>query len=268
MKKWTPRKKFFISIFVFLILISIAFSGQFTEYQGHFYFKPLTKVQPPYFPGSYENYSIYGSQFPWQTNATGYLNVSSYSNTTFLKIHAKFSSSGYPFYVNRTLQIEDIGGKFYYNGSPIFLPFFCTGGNMTSGYGKNYSNASLGTPRMITAPGIYQYHVGFYPLGGGSFPNFYIFDARNKMLFAMEGLDPIINNVLGIEITGNNKTYPVPVILVLNSTNYMIFPVNWPYVALVYVVGFALGWIIIVPAIIILVIASYRKKRKNNGKHR
>jgi len=267
MIKWTPRKKIIFSIFIFLILISIAFSGQFTEYQGHFYFKPLTKPQPPYYPGSYENYSIYGSPFPWNSNATGYLNVSSYSNITLLKIHVKYSVYSYPkiFYDNRTLEIENIQGKFYYNGSPIILPFFYLGGNVISGYGKNYSNATI-SESMITPPGIYQYHIGIY---ADNQSDQYIFDAENKMLFGLEGLDPVINNVLGVEILDNNKTYPVPVTMILNSTNYMIFPVNWLYVVLVYVVvGFFMGWFIIVPVIILLVIASYRKKRENNGRHR
>ncbi len=267
MKKWTHRKKIFFSIFIFLILISIVFSGQFTEYQDHFYFKPLTKTQPPYYPGSYENYSIYGSPFPWSTNATGYLNVSSYSNITILKIHVKFSVFDNPkvFYDNRTLQIENIQENYYYNGSPIILPFFYTGGNVTSGYGKNYANATI-YESMITPPGIYQYHPGIYAENQS---DQYIFDAENKMLFGLEGLDPVINNVVGVEIPGNNTTYPVPITMVLHSTNYIIFPVNWLYVVLVYVVvGFAMGWFIIVPAIILLVIASYRKKRENNGKHR
>ncbi len=272
MKKWTRRKKI-LSIFIFLILIGFIFSGQFTESQDHFYFKPLTKTQPPYFPGSYENYSIYGSSFPWQSNATGYINVSSNSNTTILKIHVMFSSpySAGIFFVNRTVQIENIQGKFYYNGSRIFLPFFYTGGDVISGYSNNYNDADnnsynnatpseIGYNTLITPPGIYQYHNGIYITTDD---DNYIFAESNKILFGLEGLDPVINNVVGVDIPGNHTTYPVPITMVLHSTNYIIFPVDWPFIIFVFIIlVFLTGWFIFVPVIILLVIASYRNRKK------
>ncbi len=166
------------------------------------------------------------------------------------------------FFVNRTVQIENIQGKFYYNGSRIFLPFFYTGGDVISGYSNSYTNATPPdiSQSMITPPGIYQYHPGIYVMTDS---DDYIFAERNKILFGLEGLDPVINNVVGVEIHGNNTTYPVPITMVLHSTNYIIFPVDWPYVILVYsVVVFAIGWIIIVPVIILLVISSYRNRKK------
>ncbi len=260
MKKMTRRKKI-ISIFLILILIGILTSGLFSESHGHLYFSPATK-QSPYYPGSYENYSISGSNLLLTNkNATGYLNVSSNSNITTLRIQVMFYDSSKPVFVNRTAELTDNGGKFHYNGSRVYLPFFYTG-SVISSIGNIYENATQSniSRSMITQSGIYQFHPGIYI---NMKTEFDLFAAGNKLLVGMEGVDPVISNLLGVQIHYGNRSYPVGMILTLHSTSYVVFPVNWPYVVAVYVVvAFSVGFIIIVPAAIVLGVVAYRRKKR------
>ncbi|MHB8360040.1 MAG: hypothetical protein ACYDCP_11185 [Thermoplasmataceae archaeon] len=235
-------------------------SGLFSESHGHFYFSPFTN-QSPYYPGSYENYSISGSNLLLTNrNATGYLNVSSTPTITTLKIQLSFYESSKPAYVNRTAEIQDNGGKFYYNGSRIMLPFFYAN-SVVSSIGDIYENATPSniSRSMITQSGIYEFHPGIYI---NMRTEFDVFAARNKMLVGMEGVDPVISNVLGVQTHYGNKSYPVGMILTLHSTSYVVFPVNWLYVVAVYVVvAFSIGFIIIVPAAIVFGVVAYRRKK-------
>jgi len=267
MRKLTHRKKI-ISIFIILILISVMLSGLFTYDNGHFYFEPLTE-QAPYYSGSYENYtisSLYYESIYSKENATGYLNVSSSSNITTLNIHVVFynpSKPLEPIYVNKTVNIQDNGGKFYYNGSEVHLPFFYTG-HVISSFKNHYVNASQYdiSNSMITQTGLYHFHIGKY-ISTDSEGD--IFASGSKQLVMMCGIDPVISYMLGVSIHSGNKSYPVGLIMNLHSTSYIIFPVNWMYVIAVYVVvALSVGFIFIVPAAILLGILAYRKKKRRN----
>ncbi len=264
MGELTRRKKI-ISIFLVLIVIGVLSSGLFTERHGRFYFAPLMN-QPPYYPGSYENYSILGSNLLYfGKNATGYLNVSSISNITTLRIHVKFYDSLEPVYVNRTVEVTHIGGKLYYNGSQIYLPFFYTG-RVISAFNGVYENATSISQSMITQQVLYKFHPGIYVSTSqkSHLFGFYLFSAQNKMLIGMDGVNLIISHLLGVQVHDGSKSYPVALVLNLHSTNYIIFPVNWPYVILVYIViVFSLGFIFIVPSAIILIVVAYRRKWRN-----
>ncbi|GEM_PF-2824118 len=265
MKKITRRRET-VYILLFLTVISILTSGLFTVSHGHFYFEPTTK-QPPYYPGSYENYSISASNLILNShNVTGYLNVSSSSHITTLKIHAKFYYLSKPFFINKTVELTENGGKFYYNGTQVHLPFFYSG-NVISSFRNIYINATQSDiyHSMITQSSLYHFHPGIYVYTN---PQGDIFAASNKLLVEMQaGMDPVINYLLGVQIYGGNRSYPVGMILTLHSTSYIVFPVNWPYVAATFVVvSFAIGFPIIVPVAIVLAIASYRRrKRRKNG---
>lgn len=267
----SKRKKIF-TIFIVILILGISFSGMFAWHNNSLAFKYNNKIIP-YQAGTFENYTIYGKS----EHTTGYLNVSSTGTYVKINMYLKYhNSSSYPHIVTNKILNKTKNG-IYYKGKKVILPFFQSTGNTMLEYGNsmlNYSNKNI-SRSMITCPGLYKYHIGVYigasesdAAGFGSII-LAVYDLHSHLLNDMSDL----GNPTFAAITGayydNNTSYPIALGLFLHKTNTIVFPVNWIYVMLVYlIVAFALALFIIIPVAAILGITAYRRHRRKKVGHR
>ena len=257
-----------IAILIIVLIVGIPISGIFTVHNNHIYFILDNKVKP-YKAGTYENYTIRNSG-----NTSGYLNITSESKDILVNTHLNYldfnnscNSSEHMAEITTNRIINRTGNGFYYNNSRIILPFFYNPNSTTliqdGKQIENYSNKDI-AHSMITIGGIYMYHMGIC-LCPSNFTN--VYDAHSHLLSFMGDCgDPIFANITGAFY--NNTSRPIGMNLFLDKTNIVVFPVDWLYVGLVYlVVGLFLGFFVIVPAVVILSISAYRKHRKKGHKN-
>ncbi|MGC8496390.1 MAG: hypothetical protein ACP5NL_00085 [Thermoplasmata archaeon] len=259
-------KNFLIIIIIFLVL-GLFFSGMFAVHNGNICFYYTTN-QKPYLPGSYENYSLneFAVLGDMSYNFKGYINVSSGISSTTVDVNVWISvlaKPSYYFHDVKTLIFIEKNGYFYYNGSRVILPFFYEGNTVISEFRGNYNNGSNDGGSIITDPGIYQFHPGIFL--STSFEE-YEYSADSKQLFIMSSFvdsDPLFMEVFGIAYKADNNTYPVPLHIILNKTNYIVFPPDWLYIITTFSVVFIImGAPIIVPVLIILILIAYRKHKR------
>ncbi len=289
------HKKLFI--FISIIVILFLLSGSFTIYDNSLTFK-YTNTVKPYSPGTYMNYTVCGGKDLLMNNhPSGYINVTSFQNYISIKTGVRYfcdyyvngSYAGHSVLISvyNSIKILKKNNNLFFNNTQIVLPFFYSG-KILSHYKSVYENASYVSYGMINQNGIFEYHAGHYisPEGSGhvssndeyilnnsekSFHNFtrynacgfYAYDAHSELLNDFSGNNVIINYLLGLLKDENGSYYPLPMNVVLNKTNTIVFPVDYVYVAAVYaVLVFATGFFIIIPAAVILGLMWYRRRKK------
>lgn len=259
-------RKFKIIYFILIpiIVISISFSGMFTIHDGHI-ISEFTYNVSPYSPKTYENYTISSSNHMlFNDNASGYLSVSSSNSTSTISINIWYYNNTVKEHEERSIILEKEGNSYYYNNTIVVLPFFYHNNNVISRVGGTYQNATQEdvSDSLITQPGILQFHPGEY-----IYLNMetLIYENPTNLLFISGGVNLAINNLFNLYLHNNNGTesFPVGTILTLHSTNVVVFPVNWFYVVAVYVVvAISVGFIVIVPAAILLGLIAYRRRKR------
>ncbi|WP_337860376.1 hypothetical protein [Ferroplasma sp.] len=272
------KKKIKVLLTVIIVaIILLGFSGSFTMHNGEVY-SIFTTKQKPYESGHYMNYSI--NKAPGWCHTSGYLNVSSIHNHVFMNTSLMYqdiliNNTEINKTIVKSVEFNESHGHFYYNNSIVYLPFFYTNKIIThiddsknKYIGDAYVNETKGnfTLQLITNPqGIFKYHAGklvcFF--GNETYPGIYEYEADTSMLYHFQGVNPLIDSILSLILY--NGTQPIHMSLTLHKTNYIIFPIDWDYVALTYIVVFVLTFIVfIAPVIAIFGIYSYAKRRRRS----
>jgi len=224
-------------------------------------FKYTNKVTP-YSPGTFENYTIISNAI-YNEKDSGYINVSSTENHIIINMNlGYYNGTSYKKIITDKI-LNKTGNAIYFNDTEVVLPFFYNHNSKTLvQYGKdkyNYSKNDV-SDSILNLKGVYRCHIGIDIEHSNILA---VYDMHSNLLDFMCDIGNRVFSNITDAYFDNNISYPILMDIFLNKTNTVVFPIDYDYVALVYVlVAFSLGFFIIIPAAIILVLLWYRRRKK------
>ncbi len=254
-----------IVILVIILIICMSTSGTFAIHNNKIIFKYTNKVTP-YSQGTFENYTII-SNIIYNEKTSGYLNISSTKNNIIINMDLTYYNGTSFLKIITDKTLNKTGNAIYFNNTKVVLPFFNIHNSKTlMQYGKNKLNYSKNdvSNGIINIKGLYRCHVGVYISSSNILA---VYDLHSHLLnFICDTGNHVFSDITDTYFN-NNLSYPILMDMFLHKTNIIVFPIDYVYVAVVYIVlAFAMGFFIIIPVVAILGITAYRKHRRKKVK--